>query len=50
MWDLVAAVVLLFVVLPAAVAVWDEWRWMRYRKHRARWHDLILTSRRGGCE
>ena len=42
--ELIALVFIMFFLFPVAVAVWDEYRWMRYRQHRERRHDLILTT------
>jgi hypothetical protein len=47
MWDLILIVVAMFIVFPASVAAWDEWRWHRAGTHRVRKTDLILTGRRG---
>ena len=44
--ELILLVAVLFIGFPAAVAVWDEYRWMRYRQHKERWHDLLLTTRK----
>jgi len=44
--ELMFLVFITFFVFPVAVAIWDEWRWMRYRQHKERWHDYILTTRK----
>lgn len=44
--ELMLIVFVTFFVFPVAVAVWDEWRWMKYRQHKERWHDLMLTMRK----
>jgi hypothetical protein len=44
--ELIALVFIMFFLFPVAVAVWDEYRWMKYRKHQERWHDLMLTTRK----
>ena len=44
--ELILLVFIMFIGFPVAVAVWDEYRWMRYRKHQERWHDLMLTRRK----
>lgn len=44
--ELMLFVAVTFIGFPVAVAVWDEYRWMRYRKHRERWHDYMLTTRK----
>jgi hypothetical protein len=47
MWDLIFLVFVLFIAVPLALAAWDEYRWLRFRKHEERWHDFIVTSRKG---
>ena len=44
--ELIVLVFIMFFLFPMAVAVWDEYRWMKYRKHKERRHDLILTTRK----
>lgn len=44
--ELMFLVFITFFVFPVAVAIWDEWRWMRYRQHKERWHDYMLTTRK----
>lgn len=44
--ELILLVFITFIGFPVAVAVWDEYRWMRYRQHQERWHDLMLTRRK----
>lgn len=41
--ELIFLVFIMFIGFPVAVAVWDEYRWMKYRQHQERWHDLMLT-------
>ena len=41
--ELMLIVFVTFFVTPVAIAAWDEYRWMKYRKHQERWHDLMLT-------
>ena len=44
--ELIVLVFIMFFLLPMAVAVRDEYRWMKYHKHKERRHDLILTTRK----
>ena len=44
--ELIALVFIMFFLFPVAVAAWDEYRWMKYRQHQERWHDLMLTRRK----
>ena len=44
--ELMFLVFITFFLFPVAVAIWDEYCWMRYRKHKERWHDLMLTKRK----
>ena len=44
--ELMLIVFVTFFVTPVAIAAWDEWRWMKYRQHRERAHDLMLTTRK----
>lgn len=44
--ELILLVFIMFIGFPVAVAVWDEYRWMRYRQHQERWQDLMLTRRK----
>jgi hypothetical protein len=44
--ELMFLVFITFFVFPVAVAVWDEYRWMKYRQHQERWHDYMLTTRK----
>lgn len=44
--ELMLIVFVTFFLTPLAIAVWDEYRWMKYRKHKERWHDYMLTTRK----
>ena len=44
--ELMLIVFVTFFVTPVAIAAWDEYRWMKYRQHRERVHDLMLTTRK----
>lgn len=44
--ELMLLVFITFFVTPVAIAVWDEYRWMKYRQHKERPHDLMLTRRK----
>jgi hypothetical protein len=44
--ELIFIVFVTFFVFPVAVAIWDEYRWMKYRQHKERRLDLMLTTRK----
>lgn len=44
--ELMLIVFVAFFLTPLAIAAWDEYRWMKYRKHQERWHDYMLTTRK----
>jgi hypothetical protein len=44
--ELMLIVFVTFFLMPLAIAAWDEYRWMRYRQDKQRWHDYMLTTRK----
>ena len=44
--ELILLVAVMFIGFPVAVAIWDEYRWMKYRQHKERRLDLMLTTRK----
>lgn len=44
--ELMLIVFVTFFVTPVAIAAWDEYRWMKYRQHKERMLDLMLTTRK----
>ena len=44
--ELMLIVFVTFFLTPVAIAAWDEYRWMKYRQDKQRWHDYMLTTRK----
>ena len=44
--ELIFIVTVTLIITPVVIAIWDEWRWMKYRQHKQRAYEPMLTTRK----